>query len=268
MKYLFWNTNKKDINRELIKLIIELNCDIIALAEYTGLVKDLVDVLWLKGYFYVAVPKIGCDRIQILVKEEFRDIEHLDEQSYYTIKGIINDKREFELITFLHLSSKLYAEEEDMLIFVEDIKQRLEILEDKFNTKKSIILGDFNMNPFEKPMVMAAGFHALSCKRTAKMKKRKIKGKEYSTFYNPMWNNFGDNNKVPGSYFYSASKQTSYFWNIFDQVIVRPEIADNIRNIRFIEGVDSLKLINENGRPNTNISDHLPLYFEIGGNLV
>lgn len=263
MKYLFWNTNKKDINKELIKLIIELKCDIIALAEYTNLAKELVDALWMKGYFYVAVPKIGCDRIQILIKEEFRNIEHLDEQSYYTIKGITNDKEEFILITFLHLSSKLHAGEEDMLIFVKDIKQRLEALENKFNTKKSIILGDFNMNPFEKPMVMAAGFHALSCKRTAKMKKRRVKGKEYSTFYNPMWNNFGDNNIVPGSYFYATSKQTSYFWNIFDQVIVRPEISDYIRNVKFINCIDNIKLINENGRPNAKISDHLPLYFEV-----
>ena len=142
----------------------------------------------------------------------------------------------------------------------------MERLEDKYKTNSSIVVGDFNLNPFEEPMIGALGAHAIPCKKVAKRNKRKISGKDYKMFYNPMWNLFGDNSSPPGTYYYSSSEQVSYFWNIFDQVIIRPDVVEffDINSLKVVTEVDDIKLLNKNGIPDkNNISDHLPIFFSI-----
>ena len=75
-----------------------------------------------------------------------------------------------------------------------------------------------------------------------------------------------DNNSPPGTYYYSSSEQVSYFWNIFDQVIIRPDVVEffDIDSLKVVTQVDDIKLLNKNGIPDkNNISDHLPIFFSI-----
>jgi len=69
-----------------------------------------------------------------------------------------------------------------------------------------------------------------------------------------------------GSYFYDAREHVNYFWNVFDQVLLRPELAERFDPARLsiVKGVGSLPLVQTNGRPDhKNGSDHLPLVFEV-----
>ena len=82
------------------------------------------------------------------------------------------------------------------------------------------------MNPFEPGVVAAGGLHAVMSREVASRQSRTVQGRDYRFFYNPMWNHFGDaNSPTAGSYFYNASEHVSYFWNLFDQVLIRPELA-------------------------------------------
>ncbi len=265
MNYLFWNTNQKHVNNVLKELILGLKCDIIGLAEYTDDIQELINELWIEGYYLYHVPQIGCDRIQILTKFEASTIKHFGEQSYYTVKKIPHDKYGDHIVAFVHLSSKLDAEAEDNIVQLADLKASIEQAEAILDNKRTIIMGDFNMNPFERPMVGALGLHALSCRQVTSRKHRVIKRQTYSMFYNPMWNMLGDYNKPQGTYYYSCAKQVNYFWNTFDQVLVRPELMTeiDINEIKIINEIDGKKLGNNNGRP--KVSDHFPLYFRLGG---
>ena len=43
-------------------------------------------------------------------------------------------------------------------------------------------------------------------------------------FYNPMWGHFGDAlDGPPGSYYDARSEAVAYFWNVFDQVLIRTQ---------------------------------------------
>lgn len=43
------------------------------------------------------------------------------------------------------------------------------------------------MNPFEKGLIKANGLNAVMDSSIAKKKSRKVQGKSYKFFYNPMW---------------------------------------------------------------------------------
>ena len=75
----------------------------------------------------------------------------------------------------------------------------------------------------------------------------------------------GNNKNVcKGTYYYATSTK-SYYWYTYDQVILRPELINrfNIDKLNIITEINNKSLINK-GIPNKKeISDHLPIKFEI-----
>ena len=84
-------------------------------------------------------------------------------------------------------------------------------------------------------------------------------------FYNPMWNLLGDFNYPPGTYYYKGNKEKNEFWNIFDQVIVRPRLRSNFvdKELKIITKTQTVSLVTQNQHPNKEISDHLPIVFQL-----
>ncbi len=99
--------------------------------------------------------------------------------------------------------------------------------EKKFSHSRTILVGDLNMNPFERGVVSANGLHAVMSQEIAEEKELVIQGKTYPFFYNPMWSMMGDVSPgAAGTYFYRNAEHTVYFWNTFDQVLVRQELLE------------------------------------------
>ncbi len=134
------------------------------------------------------------------------------------------------------------------------------------NHKRTILLGDFNMNPFDSGMLMPNGFNATSSTEIAQRKIRKIGVCNYYYFYNPMWSLLGDRiylsekNKVPGSYYYDKPNADGVHWNLFDSIIVRPDLIESIdySTLR-IEEVTPQK----DFKRNNQFPDHYPLLFTL-----
>jgi hypothetical protein len=127
-----------------------------------------------------------------------------------------------------------------------------------------VVLGDFNMDPFEPAMIGALGFHALASPRTARQGSRTVSGEAYDFFHNPMWGLFGDGTNRPhGTYRYWSAEHVCQEWHLFDQVVVRPELIDWLpfESIVIPRSIGSTPLISPNGIP--CVSDHLPLVFEL-----
>jgi len=167
----------------------------------------------------------------------------------------------------VHLSSKLYYEGSDQDAMVPEIKKFIDTIETTNNSSNTIVLGDFNMDPFQNGMIQATGFHSTFDKRTARQGKRTIQGKEYKYFYNPMWSFYGELGKgdVHGSYYNAISKPICYFWNIFDQILLRPELLEffDEDSLKILTSIDGTDLLNKHSRVNNEISDHLPVEFEL-----
>jgi len=121
------------------------------------------------------------------------------------------------------------------------------------------------MNPFDPGMTSSYKLHAVMSRTVARAGQRKVQGKVCRYFYNPMWSCFGDRNPgPPGTYYYAASTPVSYFWHMWDQVLLRPSIMDALMEVRILDSLDDDgrgSLLDGNGRP--TLSDHLPILFRL-----
>lgn len=260
MRFLFWNTNKNgDINDILCKIVIEQKINIVILAEYADVVEDLILNLDLHGVRMKVYPTVGCDRITMLGTEI--SIRQSRQDTYYSMQ-IINEQY---LLCGLHLPSSLWADKETQSLVFESIVHDVELAEEENGLGKSIVVGDFNQNPYENGCLSAKGFHGVPVADEALRLARTIYGKSYKMFYNPMWNLLGDFDFPSGTYYYSGSKAANEFWNMFDQVIIRPQLREEFvdKELKIITQTENISLVDEKRKPNKNISDHLPIVFQL-----
>lgn len=260
MKFLFWNTHKNEsINTTLSELIIENHVSIVILAEYFASIEELISILASNGikmkHYYS-----GCDRIKLLGSLEGVELEPKRDTSNATIQ-IINGK---DILCGVHLNCQLYSEHKEYReILIEQIVYDIQEVEKEIGTENSIVVGDFNINPYDSSCIDARYFHGIPVYNEAKRKSREVAGKKYFMFYNPMWNFLGDFKQPYGTYYHNNGTQNTY-WNIFDQVIFRPVLRKRFvdKSFKILTETQTKYLLDRNGHPDKNISDHLPIIFE------
>lgn len=101
-------------------------------------------------------------------------------------------------------------------------------------------------------------------KGVALRESRRVQDRDYDFFYNPMWSHFGDSRGRPcGTHYYEKAEHVNYFWNIFDQVLLRPHLLAGFSDdLQILTKAGDTSLLDRNGRPNRDVaSDHLPLIF-------
>jgi exonuclease III len=201
-------------------------------------------------------PAIGCKRITLLGTKRGVDIGPQSER--YSIQIVNND----EIICCVHLPSKLHGGKQRRRLVITSLIDDIRNLEITLNTDKTIIVGDFNENPYEDDFVNVDGLFAVSSYAEAQKRVKIVEGKEFVMFYNPMWNLFGDFTEPYGTYFYNGDGEG---WNIFDQVIISPSLRKRFvdNQLKIITETLSKNLLKFNGRPDTQYSDHLPITFEL-----
>lgn len=260
VKVLFWNTHKnRNINHILAEIIVENNASIVVLAEYIADVSDLISMLSMSG---IEMKQYICICPRIVMIGAIDNVEPRLDSDYATFQ-IINGS---DILCGIHLNSKLHSGHEGFReILIEQIIHDLRKIEQDIGSENSIIVGDFNINPYDSSCIDARFFHSIPILEEAERKTRVVAGKEYSIFYNPMWNLLGDYSIPYGTYYCNSGEILNTYWNIFDQVIFKPALKS-----RFVK--DSLKIISETsvrflldgkGHPDKEISDHLPIIFEI-----
>ena len=262
MKYLFWNTHKnKNINSILCDLIIENRISVAVLAEYSADIGDLIYLLHTYGMTMQQVPTVGCDRIHVIGETGL----HIEPQ-LQTDRSSIQIIKEDTILCCVHLNSQIYLDNiERREIDIEQIVGDILNLEEEMCTKNTIIVGDFNVNPYDKSCVSARYFHGIPIYKEAIRESRTIAGKEFYMFYNPMWNFLGDFHEPYGTYYHSSSDTINPYWNVYDQVIIRPALRKQFvdSSLKIITETARTSLLDRNKHPDHNISDHLPITFEI-----
>ncbi len=124
---------------------------------------------------------------------------------YMTIRRVTLPERPAFTLTAVHLASKLRTSGQDQHSEAIDHAVQIRNAENDHDTN-TIVIGDFNMNPFESGLVDASGFHAVMDRTTVWQESRIVKGQEYPFFYNPMWNYLGDiSDFTPGTYLANSS---------------------------------------------------------------
>jgi hypothetical protein len=164
------------------------------------------------------------------------------------------------LLIGVHLPSKLHMSDAEQTLHATRVANFIRRVEEKSGNSNSLLLGDFNMDPFEDGMVAADGIHGVMDRDIARKLSRTVKGERRTFFYNPMWSRLGDESEGPPGTFYYRGGQLSRFWHTFDQALLRPSLIDyySRSGLRVLTKVGSKDLVSR-GKIDGDVSDHLPL---------
>jgi exonuclease III len=260
MTLLFWNINRKHLAHE-IKMLCDLHeVDILILAENKMEDVEVLSILNENNNRTFIAPFNPSKKISFYTRYEKFELVH-DDNFWGSIRKITHPLGVEILLVAVHIQSKLHATDQEQAMITTRIVSEINQREQEQNHTRTIVIGDFNMNPFEIGLINSEGFHAIMDQKIALKNERTVLGVAKKLFYNPMWSCLGDMSKgMAGTYYYNSSGIINYFWNMFDQVLIRPSLIEtfNFDKLQIIDKIDNLSLI-ENGKISKQFSDHLPL---------
>lgn len=268
IKYMFWNLYKKNLIGPLIQIILENDVDIVALVETEKLdVQGVINALKLQNQEWKILEICPEADIRVLAKRHIPMSVYKEDKRYAVYK--IFEGEETYLLSVLHLSSPMYLEEyarDQRAVNISRVLRKIEesIFED--SECKSIVVGDFNLQPYSLGISSVHGFNATMSITKAKKKFRKVEGETKLFYFNPTWKLMGDNKIVQGTYYNNGDQQEkSIFWYSFDELLIRPYFIDRFDWDYFgiIEKANNYNFINNAKIDKSNYSDHLPIKFEI-----
>lgn len=169
-------------------------------------------------------------------------------------------------LALVHLWSRRSVEPEEAADLATRIARKIDDVETRLrHHRRTVVLGDLNMNPFDGGLVSAEAFHAVMDRRIASRGSRDVKGMERPMFYNPMWGRMGDTSVgPPGTFHRSKGGVRELFWHTIDQVLLRPDLVDRFdaESLQIVTDIGPRSLLGPSGAPDARAcSDHLPLTF-------
>lgn len=172
------------------------------------------------------------------------------------------------LLAVMHLPSPLHWSADARSAECYQVAGVLRGIEDRIKHRRTILVGDFNVSPFEPGMTFANAFRGVSTMAIAKRGEGTVRGESYPFFYNPMWSCLGDGSPgPPGTYFKNTATHDCLFWYTPDQVLLRPALLDRypLSSIRILDKIEGASLLKaKSGIPDSaRYSDHLPLVFSL-----
>lgn len=268
LSFLFWNLKKLPRAETVACLAREHDIDVLVLAECvvpdTTLLKSLHEMThhtysksWSESSSIEVFTRLPEDSIFPLYDDSLGRL---------TIRHLKLDSLDV-LLAAVHFPSKVNWTDDEQRAELQNLARDIDRVENDEGHRRTILVGDFNTNPFEKAMISSHGLHAVMTEQVAKQNSRRVQGREYPFFYNPMWGLFGDRTRGPaGTHYFRRATPDVYFWNMFDQVLVRPELISLLNNdVTVVDTVDGIPLgKNSNGIPDVSVgSDHFPLHFRL-----
>lgn len=264
-KFLFWNLNQSERRDLVCRLARQENVDVIILAESAlHIARFLEEINDAPQHFHYAHGE--CGHLTFFTRFQPILFPTIFESHRVSIRRLDLPARNKVTIVAAHLPSKQAFSDDSQFFESMHLARLIDDAERQEGHQRTIVIGDLNMNPFETGMVAArGGLHAVMSRHVAARASRTVQQENYKFFYNPMWSHFGDRDDAAGTFYYDSPEALCYFWNIFDQVLLRPDLLSGFKHeqLRIVSEVDGVSLL-KNGCPDKTIaSDHLPVLLEV-----
>lgn len=261
LNILFWNLKRNSIEEYIAKCIIENNVTIAAFSEYEGIDFIKLEMLLANQYYFVKpVRKDIKIKVIILIKTSLTVSIAREEKRYsiYNVDTVLNHY----ILAVVHLEDRRNNNTHDRMDTIKKLIQHIEEKEKTFECKNTIIIGDFNANPYDEELLSIFAFNSVLFKSIIKKSEiRKRNLESYKRFYNPILNYISENNEMYGSFYCNTDTSTPY-WHCLDQILLRKDLIDFLCDLRYIKRIDDANLIKDLA-PNSEISDHLPLFVKL-----
>ncbi len=157
MRILFWNTG----NRPVVDLLGDLgrlrNPDVIVLAETADPIRNVVSRLNKDArqvYSSAHDPPASVRRpLHVLTRLPKGRIEALRDDAGVAVKRVRPIIGPDFTMAAVHLGSKLFRTQEDQAFAAASINRDIEGIEHRVGHRRTMVIGDFNMSPFELGLV-------------------------------------------------------------------------------------------------------------------
>lgn len=271
MNFLFWNIKNKDTFFDLIcELVKENSIGILMLAEFPeGKQENMEKLLRHQNSSYKYIKPIKEKvKVEVFTSLPKKNLYFVEDGRRFSVLKYHNNglNKDFNLI-LCHLISKVNNTVATQTFEARNIVNSINNIENRLNNDLTIVCGDLNMNPFEDGIAGCDSFNAVMSKSIAQDVTRRVSGNDFKMFYNPMWCFFGDNGRgiAHGTIYYNPYEAVQYYWNIFDQVLIRPCVIPYFvdRYLDIITCSNTKSLLTSSHTMRSIYSDHLPIKFTI-----
>lgn len=264
--FLFWNLGGRSIGELVSAAAFSVDADCVVLCECSIAPGQMLESLNQHAPDY-RFAFGECEHVKFFTKFDADFLVPTFENARISIRRLDLPGRQGILVAAAHLPSRLYQSAESLVQECVILGGYIEREEELVGHSRTILLGDLNVNPFESGVVGTAGLHAVLSRSVAARGSRIVQGRQHHFFYNPMWSHFGDrDDRAPGTYYYERAEAVNYFWNIYDQVLLRPELLGGFSgdSLRVLTSAGQTSLLDNSGRPDrVSASDHLPIVFSL-----
>lgn len=269
--FLLWNVNRKPLDALVEALVQQHNVDVVLLVEYAFGTSQLSTLL----------PRLGLiKRTESKRFGTFIRATHGFRRLNYKLVNRVAMWRwtppsgQDGLITLVHGFDRRNYDDSTRRVLFGQIAAAVRRREEGHH-RRSIVLGDFNAQPFESAIIASDGLHAIGMRAMNNMVSRKVAALKDRAdfFYNPMWRLYGHfplKEAGMGTHYWEKSFAHEYCWHMIDQVVIRPEEAarfpeDQLSIITKVGNnlANAISLLDTDGKPDSkSASDHLPLLFQ------
>ena len=238
ISFLFWNLGKRPLLNRVVRMAVSFDVDVLMLAECMIDPDELLGTLNGLRRTPFSFPFSEGNKVSIFVRYPESSLldEFNDPLGGLTIRQLNVGGLPGMLLAVAHLPSRMNWRPEGQTLAATTLPTDIQRTEDRLGHRRTILIGDLNMNPFDPGVAGSHALNAVMTRELARRGERIVSGRASSFFYNPMWGHFGDRTEgPPGSYFLSSSDPGNLFWNIYDQVLLRPSLMDNLESVRILE---------------------------------
>jgi hypothetical protein len=265
---LFWNLGRRPLATRVARIARDRDVDVVLLAECASpgwVTRSLNQPATGVRYFPIATTS----RVSIFTRFAPARFRPVEETRYYSIRELaaVPGLRDSLIVVTAHLPSKREVEDRNQIPDAMHLSHAIVAAEDRLGHTRTALVGDLNMNPFEFGVAAGGGLHGVMTRDIARQGTRTVRGREYRFFYNPMWRFFGDGTPGPsGTHYYRKADEECFFWNVFDQALIRPQLLDRfaVDGVQVLDSDGTETLLGTSGRPDTDQgSDHLPILLRL-----
>jgi endonuclease/exonuclease/phosphatase family metal-dependent hydrolase len=265
--FLFWNINRKPIEKIIANLAARHEVDVLMLAECAIPSGNLLEALNQDNEFKYHLPENEWHKLTIYTRFRREYLETKKNYPRFTIRLLKLPGLPAISLVVMHLVSKLGWNEKSQDSECIELANEVRKVEEELRHSRTVLVGDLNMNPFQGGVILANGLHAVMARSIALRQSRRVQSNRYPFFYNPMWSLFGDATEgPPGTYYFENAQHDIFFWNMFDQVLLRPDLLPFFRNedLKILTTDGTISFLSAKGLPDASVaSDHLPILFKL-----
>jgi exonuclease III len=270
--FLFWNVMKRDLRDLIARAVVEHDIDILMLAESGVADAEMIATLnaATKQNYITPLEATDEDKVRIFTRIKRSNWRPISRGGPRMVVWRVKVGRPpGVLLAVAHFPSKNNESSSGQAMLATRFATDIVLAEQTAKHERTILVGDLNMNPFEDGVTGVMALNAVMTKPLAGRGERVYLGQSYRHFYNPMWGHFGDRTFGPsGTYYHRSATNTEVYWHMLDQVLLRPELMDQLQELRILDSIAGESLLTSLvGLPNYSAySDHLPLQFRLNLN--